>query len=332
MGNNPRKSLITTGLLIDDRFRRHDTGPFHPESPDRLVAIQRGLETGGWIDRCRKIEPIPAARKALERIHTHEYLDRLEAAGASGVRCIDDPECPIGPQSVEIAKLAAGGVIEAAGQIARGELTHAFCAVRPPGHHAEADRAAGFCLLNNVALAAAELRDAYGFERIAIVDWDVHHGNGTQHVFDSDPRVLFVSLHGDPRFLYPGTGYPHERGHGAGKGFTVNVSLPMGCDDAAYQRAFEQNAVRALRSFEPQIVLVSAGFDAHKDDPLGRLALTDSMYDWLTAYVVAIADEFAQGRVLSVLEGGYNLDVLKRCVPLHVARLLDPGDEAHGML
>jgi acetoin utilization deacetylase AcuC-like enzyme len=234
---------------------------------------------------------------------------------------MDDPDCPICEESSEIAFLVAGGVCNAARAIARGEIARAFCAVRPPGHHAERERAMGFCLLNNVALAAETLRAEFAMERILILDWDVHHGNGTQHVFESDSGVLFISLHGHPDTLYPGTGYADEVGIGAGRGFTLNLPFMPGAGDAEFRDAFLERVLPAADAFSPQFVIVSAGFDAHADDPLGNLRLQDDTYMFMCGEVLELARRCAGGRVLSVLEGGYNLAVLRRCVAQHVQML-----------
>lgn len=310
-----------TGILLDNRFRRHDTGRGHPERPERLDAIERGLKAAGLLDSCVRIEPISLPEAEILRLHTREYLLRLEAACRQGYPYIDVPDSAICPDSYEIARLAAGGVVRAARLVAGGELKRTFCAVRPPGHHAEIDRSMGFCLLNNVALAACALKAEFAIQRILILDWDVHHANGTQHAFESDPAVLVISVHGHPNYLYPGTGFEHEVGTGVGRGYTMNVSMPPGAGDEEYRTAFRERIVPAVERFAPQMVLLSVGFDAHADDPLGNLALSDAIYAWMTEKVIELADAHADGRIVSVLEGGYNLDVLERCVTEHV-RLL----------
>lgn len=309
------------GIVFDERFRQHRTGPGHPERPERLDAIGAGLRSTGLLNRAVRIEPTPVDAALLHRLHTAEYIARLQAACRGGAPFIDDPDSAICPESWEIAQLAAGSVVEGARQIAAGRLRRAFCAVRPPGHHAEADRSMGFCLLNNVALAARVLLDDFDFERVAILDWDVHHGNGTQHLFEHEPRVLFVSIHGDPHSLYPGTGFAHERGRDAGASYTLNVPMPPGSDDAAYRGAFERAVGPALHTFAPEVVLISAGFDAHCDDPLGNQALSDQGFADMTRATLDVAEAHAGGRILSVLEGGYDLGVLERCVARHAVLL-----------
>jgi acetoin utilization deacetylase AcuC-like enzyme len=314
--------MSQTALLIDPRFRRHATGPGHPEAPSRLNVIQEALQQAGLVDQCETIEPLPISDAAMQAVHTHAYLTRLDAACRQCYPYVDVPDSTICPESFEIGKLAAGGVIAAARWVASGEGRRAFCAVRPPGHHAEADRSMGFCLLNNVALAATAVREEFKLDRLLILDFDVHHGNGTQHTFDADPSVLFISLHGHPNYLYPGTGREEETGVGPGHGYTMNIPFMPGATDDDYRFAFERRIVPAVARFAPQMILVSAGFDAHEDDPLGNLSLTDTIFGWMTEQLVELSQRHTQGRLVSVLEGGYDPGVLSRCVPEHV-RLLN---------
>ena len=309
------------GILFDREFKRHVTGPGHPERPERIDAIGSGLEWSGMLAMSERIKPEPIARDLLARIHSPEYIARAEEACRLQMPLIDEHDCSICGDSFDAALRAAGGVASAARRICSGELQRAFCAVRPPGHHAERDRAMGFCLFANVALAAEVARTEFGLQRVLIVDWDVHHGNGTQHIFEADPNVLFISLHGHPATLYPGTGYSEESGIGPGKGFTINLPMLPGAGDREYQHAFEHHVVPAADRFAPQLVIISAGFDAHADDPLGNIRLSDDCFVWMLQRLITLADRHCNGRILSVLEGGYHLDVLKRCVTEHV-RLL----------
>ncbi len=309
------------GLLWDGRFMEHRTGAGHPERPSRLEALRDGLEERGLFDALPRIEPKPIDLDSVLRLHRPEYLKRLEEACRAGRPFIDTPDSAIGTNSFEIARLAAGGVVDAARRIGRGTLRRAFCAVRPPGHHAEADRSMGFCLLANAALAADAYRREFGAQRILILDWDVHHGNGTQHLFESDPQVCFISLHGHPDTLYPGTGYAHERGKGAGEGFTLNIPMMPGANDDDYRRAFDEQVLPAAREYRPELVIISAGYDAHFADPLAALSVSDDGFAWMSAQAIALANECCEGRVLSILEGGYDLAVLRRCVSRHVADL-----------
>lgn len=309
------------GIVFDRRFNEHDTGGGFPECGARLDAVESALEMSGHLAAGERIEVEPISSEALERVHAPEYAPRIERACRAGRRTVDEPDVAVCHASYEIARLAAGGAVRAARGIGLGQIRRAFCAVRPPGHHAERNRAMGFCLFNNVALAAAALRAECGIERVLILDWDVHHGNGTQHAFEQDPSVLFISLHEHPDHQYPGTGYGHEIGDGAGQGATLNIPLLPGAGDAALREAFESQVVGKVADFEPQVVLISAGFDAHRDDPLGRLQWSDEAYVWMLRQLITLADRTADGRVLSVLEGGYNLGVLNRCVREHVELL-----------
>jgi acetoin utilization deacetylase AcuC-like enzyme len=313
--------MANLGILFDERFRRHVTGDGHPEAPERLTVIHQALEDAGLLDQCELIDPVTISDKDMQRTHTHDYLTRLDAACRQCYPYIDAPDCTICPESYEIAKLAAGGVLQSARRVARGDFDRAFCAVRPPGHHAELDRSMGFCLLNNIAIAAHTLKDEFGFQRSLILDFDVHHCNGTQHSFEMDPSVLVISLHGHPATLYPGTGFEAEAGEGPGKGYTMNIPMEPGATDGDYHYAFERRIVPAVNRYAPQMIYVSAGFDAHEDDPLGNLSLTDEIYTWMTERIVDLAERHTRGRILSVLEGGYDPGVLQRCVPAHVRAL-----------
>jgi len=316
--------MVEVGLVFDERYKRHVPGAGHPERPARLDAIAAGLEWSGLFSRCLRIEPPRASEEQICRVHDPRYVARLKAACEAGQHFIDCTDSGICPDTYEIALLSAGGVIEAAERIGAGKLRRAFCAVRPPGHHAERDRSMGFCFFANVVLAARVLLDKYGLRRVLILDWDVHHGNGTQHLLEADPSVLFISLHGHPDYLYPGTGYAHERGIGPGEGFTLNIPFLPGSGDADYREAFTSQVIPAVERFEPQAIILSAGFDAHADDPLAFIELTDDAFVWMMRQVLELSRRYAEGRILSVLEGGYNLDVLRRCVAEHV-QLLSGG-------
>ena len=306
------------GILYDERYKQHITEEDHAERPARLDAIRAAADAHDLIQPSTRIEPVLMTEQQLQRVHSASYLTRLESACRQAWPTIDSPDCPISPESWHVARLAAGGTAKAARLVAEGELRRAFCAIRPPGHHAEIDCAAGFCLFNNVALAARMLQDAHGYERILILDFDVHHGNGTQHIFEYDPSVLYVSLHGHPLHLYPHTGYEEETGEGPGRGYTINIPLMPDTDDDAYRAAFSQRIVPEIERYAPQFFLISSGFDAHMDDPLGNLGLTDGAFAWITETLVTLADRLAGGRLVSVLEGGYNLGVLERCVGEHL--------------
>lgn len=311
------------GIVHDERFKLHGTGHGHPERPARLDAIDTALRESGVLGDAVRIDPEPIDAATLEARHASSYIERFRQACAAGQQIIDVPDSAICPASYEIALLAAGAVVKAARQIAADRIRRAFCAVRPPGHHAEHDRSLGFCMFNNVALAADVVRREFGLERVLILDWDVHHGNGTQHAFYSDPTVMYISLHGHPDYLYPGTGFPEEIGHGEGRETTLNLPFLPGANDADYREAFQTRVVPAARSFKPQMIIISSGFDAHAADPLGNLCLTDAMFAEMLRYVLELAEEHSEGRVLSVLEGGYDLGVLRRCVAEHVRLLAE---------
>jgi acetoin utilization deacetylase AcuC-like enzyme len=313
--------MARTGFVYHSDYLKHDMGVGHPESPDRLRAIVSRLKAGGVLDRLVLIEPTSVADEWITQVHEASYLTSLKSRAPVSGRVSLDPDTSISAGSLPAAYLAAGGVLAAADAIMAGTVDHAFCAIRPPGHHAESDRAMGFCLFNNVAIAARYLQRRHGVARVLIVDWDVHHGNGTQHTFDDDPSVLFFSTHQYPH--YPGTGRATERGKGKGEGLTINVPMSAGQGDEDYREIFERVLVPAADAYKPEFVLISAGFDAHRDDPLASMGLTEEGYAALTGIVAGIARRHSKSRVLSCLEGGYNLNALAASVERHVVALLD---------
>ena len=309
-----------TGLVYHSAYLEHDMGPGHPESPHRLRAIMQQLDQSGTAVRLVRIDPRRAEDEWVTQIHTPGYVTTLTRESPSSGRVFLDPDTSMSPGSLDAAYLAAGGALAAVDAIMAHQVEHVFCAVRPPGHHAEAGRAMGFCFFNNVAIAARYVQRKYGLSRILIVDWDVHHGNGTQHSFEQDPSVLFFSTHQYPH--YPGTGRGTERGKGAGEGYTINVPMEAGDGDDEYRAVFEKSLVPAADEFKPEFVIISAGFDAHKDDPLASMGLTEAGYSELTSIVAGVAKRHAKGRILSSLEGGYNLTALAASVDAHVKALL----------
>jgi acetoin utilization deacetylase AcuC-like enzyme len=310
-----------TGLVYHPAYLEHDMGAGHPESPHRLRAILQRLEQSGTAGRLTRIEPRKAEEEWITQVHTPQYVAALHRHAPVSGRVSLDLDTSMSPGSLDAAFLAAGGALSAVDAIMAKQVEHAFCAVRPPGHHAEACRAMGFCLLNNVAVAARYVQKKYRVKKVLIVDWDVHHGNGTQHSFEDDSSVLFFSTHQYPH--YPGTGRTTERGRGAGEGFTINVPMEAGEGNDGYRAVFLKSLVPAADEFKPEFVIISAGFDAHKDDPLASMSLTEEGYADLTRIVAGVAQRHAQGRILSSLEGGYNLSALAASVDAHVMALLD---------
>lgn len=295
--------LRETLLLTDERCLAHDPGANHPENPKRLAAILDALahcrpEGTRLITRVRE-----ATDEELLRVHRPAYLEELRGLEGSSLHL--DPDTWLGPGTLRAARLAAGAAIEAVASVCSGAVANAFSLCRPPGHHAEPDRAMGFCLFNNVAVAAAWARDVLGLSRILIVDWDVHHGNGTQTAFYDRGEVLFFSTHRAP--FYPSTGHLEEVGIGSGVGMTVNAPLPPRLNDADYVALFEEVLVPIADAFRPQLVLVSAGFDPHEDDPLGGMGLRPNGFAHLTSIVKELARRHADGRLVLLLEGGYDL-------------------------
>ncbi len=315
---------MATGFVYHDAFIRHNTGSQHPERPARLLAILEAMKQCDFWSRLVHITPEPADLRWVLTAHSEAYVKRLQRACETGMPCLDTPDCAISADSFEIAMLAAGAGIAAVDAVMQGEVRRAFCAVRPPGHHAEYDAAMGFCLLNNVAIATNYLRSRHGIRRILIFDWDVHHGNGTQHCFENDGDVFFGSIHQDPRTIFPGTGYPGETGHGEGQGTTLNLPMPSGSDDAAYQKVLEERFLPAAEAFCPEFIFLSAGFDGHRDETLAAMGLSDEVFVWMGTMIRDLADRHCAGRLVSILEGGYNLQVLQRCVPRHVSILDQP--------
>jgi len=298
-------------LLSDPRCLRHETPPDHPERPERLRAISEAVGASGLADHLRDIPDVAAIDRALlETVHRPEYIEAVARTGRDGGGYLD-PDTFVGPASFEAGLAAAGAAVHAADAVAAGRAEAAFAVVRPPGHHALPGRGMGFCLFNNVALAAVAARDRHGLHRIMIVDWDVHHGNGTQEIFYRDPTVLYVSTHQEN--WYPGTGHVEEVGAAEGEGFTVNIPLPPQTGDGGYRLVFEEVLVPLASAFLPDLVLISAGYDAHFADALSAMLVTAGGFRTLAELVVDAARRGA-GRVVAVLEGGYDLPGLATSV------------------
>ncbi len=308
---------MRVALYDDPIFRRHDCGSGHPERPERLDALRRGLHDEGLEAELQLLTPRPSTPEELLRVHTEAHLALV--ASTRGRTHTFDADTHAGPDSYDAALMAAGAVVDAVDRVLDGSVERSFCAVRPPGHHAEADRAMGFCLFNNVAIGAAHAL-ALGVERVAIIDWDVHHGNGTQAIFYDDPRVLYVSSHEYP--FYPGTGALSEVGAGDGRGFTVNLPLPAGMGDEEYARVYREMVLPIGTAFDPELVLVSVGFDPYRGDPLAGMRVTERGFAELAEVCLKVAAGAARGRAVFVLEGGYDLTGIARSSAAVVGQLL----------
>ena len=329
------------GFCSSPRFVEHEPTKAHPERPDRIRAIHRAVRLAGLVTSPNpfpdfqidlglspvvggptvvELTPTPADESHLRLVHPQAMIDRVRHVSSLG-GVLDQGDTPTEKRSYATALLAVGAGLTAADAVMAGTVGRAFAAGRPPGHHAEPDRAMGFCLFSNIAVVARHLQRNHGVGRVAIVDFDVHHGNGTQAAFEADPSVLFVSLHQDPRTCYPGSGYAYETGTGPGEGYTLNVPFPPGAGDAEYAAAMDRQVVPAVDAFRPEVLLISAGFDAHHDDPLAQVELSDASYESMTRTLAQVADRHCGGRVVSLLEGGYNLRALGRGVVRHLIGL-----------
>ncbi len=310
---------MTTGVVIDRRYMDHDMGAWHPESPARIGALLRMLEEDPPLPYL-PVEPRPATDEELAFVHERGYIDFVRSTAGQTVPL--DPDTTAGPKSWPTALLAAGGVLEALDRVMDGTVPNAIALVRPPGHHAEASQARGFCLFNNVAIGAEHLVRRHGLRRVLVVDWDLHHGNGTEHAFYGRGDVMYFSTHQVP--LYPGSGAARSFGHGEGVGFNLNVPLLAGKGDADYLHIFESVLAPVAARFEPEFILASAGFDIAARDPLGGMAVTPAGFGRMTAALMAMAERTASGRLALVLEGGYDLGALTAGVG-EVLRALSGG-------
>ena len=310
---------LTTLLITHPSSLAHDMGLGHPERPDRALVVERALEHERFMMLHRERAPRATPEQIL-RVHPQSYLTMLIARapqeGSEGFARLDE-DTALGAHSLEAALRAAGGAVMAVDEVCAGHVKNAFVAQRPPGHHACATRAMGFCFFNNAAIAARHARDVHGVQRVAIVDFDVHHGNGTQDIFWDDASVLYCSTHEMP--LYPGTGAPYEEG---AHGQILNVAMQAGDGELKFRRAFDDKILPKLETFAPELVIISAGFDAHIRDPIGHLELTEADYFWVTKQLMLVAQKSAHGRVVSLLEGGYDLVGLARSAASHVEALM----------
>lgn len=311
---------MDTALLVDPIFKEHDTGAGHPECPERYDAVTLALTRTDLIHRLPKVALRDATEDEIALCHPRSYIASAKRDIASGAHDLSTGDTAISKESWKVAVKAVGGVLNATDRVFQGgQVRNAFCAVRPPGHHATPSRGMGFCIFNNVAIAARYAQKKHGAERVLIADWDVHHGNGTQDIFYEDGSVLFFSTHQSP--WYPGTGAESEKGSGKGEGRIFNRPLPAGSGRDEVFGAFHHDLEKAAAEFKPDFVIISAGFDSRGGDPLGRFRLTDEDFRDLTHVMMTIADKHAKGRLVSVLEGGYNLNGLGQAVTAHVREL-----------
>ncbi len=309
-----------TGIVKDERYMEHDMGLYHPENPKRLEVIYEMLEDSDVKGKFVEIEPREATREEICYIHSPEYVDMI--ASTEGKPHVTlDPDTSTCEKSYRVALLAAGGLCEAIKGVIEGKVENAFALIRPPGHHAERSRAMGFCIFNNVAIGARYAQKIHSLEKILIADWDLHHGNGTQHAFEYDPTVLYFSTHQYP--YYPGTGAFEECGMGEGRGFTVNVPLSYGYGDSEYAEIYRSILLPIALEFNPDLVLVSAGFDIYEGDPLGSMSVTPNGFAAMARILMQIAERCCNGRLVITLEGGYNLNGLRQSVKAVLKELSD---------
>jgi acetoin utilization deacetylase AcuC-like enzyme len=316
-------SPVQTGLVFDHAFRNHDPGEGHPECPERYLALSEAFKKARLLPSLPRIPARLASEEDIHLVHTRPYLETVQHDHTRGAATLSTGDTAIGEATLETAHLAAGAALAAVDAVFEGHVRNAFAAVRPPGHHATASRGMGFCVFNNVAIAARYARKAWGADRILIIDWDVHHGNGTQDIFYRDPSVLFFSVHQWP--WYPGTGAADETGEGSGKGTTINCPLPAGSGRGPVLEAFRKKLLPAANAFRPSLVLISAGFDSRRGDPLGRFTLSDGDFEEMTGMALEIAATHAGGRLVSLLEGGYSLSGLASAATAHVQALSGNG-------
>jgi acetoin utilization deacetylase AcuC-like enzyme len=310
-----------TGFVYSARYLDHRTRHGHVENPKRLEVLLSAVDADGLRDSLVFLKPYPADPEILGNVHDAAYLDAFRRAAASGAAHFETRDCSISPESYEVALLAAGGVMAGVDAVMNGRVENVFCAVRPPGHHATRAGAMGFCFINNVAVGAAYARAVYGVERIFILDWDVHHGNGTQEIFEEDPLTYFCSFHEHPTFCFPGTGRRMERGKGPGQGSTLNLPLRPHAGDAELMELFDRDVVPEIDRFRPDLILISAGFDAHGDDPIADIELTERSYAHMTRGICEAADRHCGGKIVSVLEGGYHRPAFASSAIAHIRAL-----------
>tara|TARA_Y100000590_G_C15743991_1_gene1021337 strand:- start:3485 stop:4438 length:954 start_codon:yes stop_codon:yes gene_type:complete len=316
--------LSQTGLVTGACYLDHDTGPSHPESPERLNAILHRLRASPVWNNLKLLDPQPVELSELTLVHHFGYVRSVEEKCGGGLSVLDRGDTVVCPESYQVALKAVGGVVLAVEKVFASEIFNAFCAVRPPGHHAEREEVMGFCLFNNAAIAARVAQKLFGAERILILDWDVHHGNGTQHIFESDPTVHYISIHQYP--FYPGTGAKKEIGVGEGLGATTNFPLDAGGGDEIYLDIFNNALPDIVMGFKPDFIILSAGFDAHVLDPLANMNVSTECFYRMTEVMTALAAEICHGKLVSILEGGYDLQGLSESVEAHLTQLCEAAD------
>jgi len=316
-----KPSEKNTGLVYDDIYLKHDTGPGHPERAARLTAILDRLDQEGLVEQLERITPVETEMPWVQAVHTQSYIQTAERDISSGLRQLSTGDTAVCKDSYRVALCAVGGVIAAVDAIFSGVVRNAFCAVRPPGHHAETNAGMGFCIFNNAAIATRYAQRTCGIGKVLIVDWDIHHGNGTQEVFYQDGSIFYCSTHMNGIYPMPltGKGYAEETGSGPGTGANLNIPLPAGSGDRELLSVFNDKIVPAARKFKPELVIISAGFDSRQDDPIGAFEVSDDGFAKLTEIVMDLVD---QQRVLSVLEGGYNVTGLASAVAAHVKTMI----------
>ncbi|MBM3212397.1 histone deacetylase [Candidatus Poribacteria bacterium] len=322
--SNNQNPKSKTGFIFHEIYLKHKTGSSHPERPQRLELIVARIKkmlddsSNSWLKFITP-EITDDYISWITHVHDKKYVERVRKSCREGIEYMDSADTPISSESYNVAIAAVGGVLTAIDKVMKGEIKNAFCAIRPPGHHALRDRAMGFCLFNNAAIGARYIQKKHSLSKVLIVDWDVHHGNGTQDFFYDDPSVLYFSIHQSP--FYPGTGSKEEKGIGKGYGYTINIPLPAGSGDEDYKKAFLEILKPKALEFKPDFILISAGFDAYKDDPLGGMNITVKGYSEMTRIIRDIADKCCHGRIVSILEGGYDLNGLADSVESHIFAL-----------
>lgn len=315
--NTPRR----TGFVYSKRYLDHRTRGGHLENGGRLTRLMKAVRKEGLEDSLVFLEPYPPEMESVEAIHKPEFVESFRRSVLGGDRHFSTTDCSICMESFDVAMLAAGGVMAGVDAVMNRRVENVFCAVRPPGHHASAGAAMGFCFVNNLAVGAAYARSVYGVKKIFLIDWDAHHGNGTQDIFEDDPGTYFCSIHEHPTYCFPGTGRRMERGKGAGAGYTLNIPLRPHAGDAELVEAFEGEVVPEIDRFRPDLIMISAGFDAHRDDPIANLELSEASYVHMTSRICELAEKHCEGRIVSVLEGGYNGASLASSVTAHLKAL-----------